>query len=43
MCRSRIKQYNDRMFIEEECTHKYFISCGYLIHSGVVGAARSRC
>jgi hypothetical protein len=38
----RIKKYNDRVLVEEECTHKYFLSCGYLLHGGVVGASRSR-
>jgi hypothetical protein len=29
------------MFLEEERTHKNFLSCGYLLHCGVVGAAGS--
>jgi hypothetical protein len=40
---SRIKQYNDGSFIEEECNHKYFLSHGYLLHGCVVGVARSQC
>jgi hypothetical protein len=31
------------LIIEEEHTHKHFLSCGNLLHSGVVGAASPRC
>jgi hypothetical protein len=37
---SRIKQYNDRAFIEEERTYNHFLSSVYLLHNGVVGAAK---
>jgi hypothetical protein len=33
------KKYYDRVLVEEERTHKNFLSCGYLLHGGVVGAA----
>jgi hypothetical protein len=36
----RIKQYYDGVLIEEEHTRKNFLSHGYLLHSGVVGAAK---
>jgi hypothetical protein len=31
------------MLIEEERTHKHFLSRGYLLHDGVVAAARPWC
>jgi hypothetical protein len=37
---SRLKQYSDGVLIEEERTHKKFLSSGYLLHGGVVGMAR---
>jgi hypothetical protein len=31
------------LIIEEEHTHKYFLSCGNLLHDGVVDMASLRC
>jgi hypothetical protein len=39
----KIKKYNDRALVEEERTHKYFLSRGYLLYGGVVGIAKQRC
>jgi hypothetical protein len=36
---SRIEEYDNRVIVEEECTHKYFLSCGDLLNAGVDGAA----
>jgi hypothetical protein len=38
-----MKQYDDRLIIEEERTRKYFLSHGNLLHSGVVSATNLRC
>jgi hypothetical protein len=40
---SRIKKYDDRATVEEERTHKYFLSCGDLLNDGVAGVASPRC
>jgi hypothetical protein len=40
---SRINQYDDRTILEKERTHEYFLSGGYLLNGGVVGAASPRC
>jgi hypothetical protein len=29
------------VFAEEECTGKNFLSCGYLLHGGLVGVAKT--
>jgi hypothetical protein len=36
-----IKQYNDGVFVEIEHTRKDFLARWYLLHSSVVGVARS--
>jgi hypothetical protein len=40
---SRIKQYDDRVIMEEECTHEYFLSSGDLLYDSVVGVTSPRC
>jgi hypothetical protein len=40
---SRIKEYDDRMIVEEEHTCEYVQSIGDLFHDSVIGAASPWC